>query len=222
VVVIPSFAVGRCQELLYSLRELKERHEIPDIPVIVDSPMAVDATTLYANASAEYDEEALAVMKRGATPFTFSKLYFTKGRDESIKLNSIDEPMVIIAASGMLAGGRILHHLKHRISSPLNTIVFVGFQPRGGRGAWISSGADTMRLFGTDIPIRAQVVQLSAFSAHADRDELVRWCHGATETPGAVAVVHGEPESASNFADTLQREFKWNAAPAKHLEQRQV
>lgn len=222
VVIIPSFAVGRCQELLYSLRELKERGEIPDIPVIVDSPMAADATSLYTNASSEYDEEALAVMRRGAKPFVLPKLYFTKDREESIKLNTIDEPMVIIAASGMLSGGRILHHLKHRIGSPLNTIVFVGFQPKGGRGAWILSGADTLRLFGTDIPIRAQVVQLSAFSAHADKNDLMQWCRAGSETPGAVAVVHGEPESAQRFAESLRDDLGWNAQPAKYLEQRTI
>jgi metallo-beta-lactamase family protein len=222
VVVIPSFAVGRCQELLYLLRELKERKEIPDVPVIVDSPMAFDATELYTQASAEYDEEAMAILQRGAKPFVLPKLYFTKDREESVKLNSIDEPMVIIAASGMLTGGRILHHIKHRISSPLNTIMFVGFQPKGGRGALIASGAKTMRLFGLEIPIRARIEQLSSLSAHADLNDLMRWCRAASEKPGAVAVVHGEAEVAEKFSGTLNRELGWSAKVAEYQEQRDV
>ncbi|MCB0329103.1 MAG: MBL fold metallo-hydrolase [Bdellovibrionales bacterium] len=218
VLVIPSFAVGRAQLLLYYIRELKEQKLIPDIPVIIDSPMASSATEIYSENSGDYDEEALGVKKEGRDPFAPRKLYFTTSSDESKKLNGITDPMIIISASGMLSGGRILHHLKHRISSPNNTVLFVGFQPPGGRGDWILNGAKTLRLLGDELPIRARIESISGLSAHGDRGELLRWCESSKGTPGKVAVVHGEPESAKAFAETLQEKFDWKARPAKYRE----
>lgn len=211
VVLIPSFAVGRAQHLLFVLRELKAERKIPhDLPVIIDSPMASDATKIYSNAVNEFDQAAATLLKKGIQPFSFNKLYFTKDRSESIKLNGIDEPMVIISASGMLSGGRILHHLKNRVSDPRTSVLLVGFQPPGSRGDWLKSGAESMRLFGEDIPVRADVFEITSFSAHADRDELLRWCRSCEGKPGSVAVVHGEPESAKNFSTTLHKELSWN------------
>lgn len=211
VIVIPSFAVGRTQTILYYLRELKAAKRIPDIPVIIDSPMARDATSIYQHHTNEYDSAALALLKKGFQPFQVPKVYFTRERTESIKLNSIHEPMIIISASGMLSGGRILHHLKHRVSNERNTILFVGFQPPGSRGDWLKRGNKTMTLLGEEIPVRAEVCEMSGLSAHGDRDELLRWCRSCTGTPGRVAVVHGEPDSASAFSKTLKKEFGWNA-----------
>jgi metallo-beta-lactamase family protein len=210
VVVIPSFAVGRTQTILYYLRELKAAKRIPDIPVIIDSPMARDATSIYQHHTNEYDAAALALLKKGFQPFQVPKVYFTRERAESIKLNSIHEPMIIISASGMLSGGRILHHLKHRVSNERNTILFVGFQPPGSRGDWLKRGNKTMTLLGEEIPVRAEVCEMSGLSAHGDRDELLRWCRSCTGTPGRVSVVHGEPESASAFSTTLKKELGWN------------
>ncbi len=210
VVVIPSFAVGRTQNILYYLRELKASKAIPDIPVIIDSPMARDATEIYQRHTNEYDVAAITLLKRGFQPFQVPKVYFTRERAESIKLNSIHEPMILISASGMLSGGRILHHLKHRISDERNTILFVGFQPPGSRGAWIKSGHPTMTLFGEEIPVRAEIAEMSGLSAHGDRSELLRWGRSCTGTPGKVAVVHGEPEAAKSFSQTLQKELGWN------------
>jgi metallo-beta-lactamase family protein len=211
VVVIPSFAVGRTQTILYYLRELKAANRIPDIPIIIDSPMARDATSIYQHHTNEYDAAALALLKKGFQPFQVPKMYFTRERAESIKLNSIHEPMIIISASGMLSGGRILHHLKHRVSNERNTILFVGFQPPGSRGDWLKRGNKTMTLLGEEIPVRAEVCEMSGLSAHGDRDELLRWCRSCTGTPGRVAVVHGEPDSASAFSKTLKKELGWNA-----------
>jgi metallo-beta-lactamase family protein len=211
VVVIPSFAVGRTQTILYYLRELKAAKRIPDIPIIIDSPMAHDATSIYQHHTNEYDAAALALLKKGFQPFQVPKMYFTRERAESIKLNSIHEPMIIISASGMLSGGRILHHLKHRVSNERNTILFVGFQPPGSRGDWLKRGNKTMTLLGEEIPVRAEVCEMSGLSAHGDRDELLRWCRSCTGTPGRVAVVHGEPDSASAFSKTLKKELGWNA-----------
>jgi len=209
-VVIPSFAVGRTQTILYYLRELKAAKRIPDIPVIIDSPMARDATSIYQGHTNEYDAAALALLRKGFQPFQVPKMYFTRERAESIKLNSIHEPMVIISASGMLTGGRILHHLKHRVSDERNTILFVGFQPPGSRGDWLKRGNTTMTLFGEEVPVRAEIQEMSGFSAHADKNELLRWCQSCVGTPGKVAVVHGEPESAKTFSATLSRELGWN------------
>lgn len=226
VVLVPSFAVGRTQQLLYFLRELKEARRIPsDLPVIVDSPMAREATASYARHPDEYDHAAVALLRSGRAPFMFPKLHFISDRQESIQLNRIQEPMVIISASGMLTGGRILHHLRHRISSPLNTVLFVGFQPPGGRGAWIKSGAPSLRLFSEEVPIRAEIAEISALSAHGDRSELLRWCReGMALAPGdgrsgRVAVVHGEPDVAERFRLTLEEELGWNAAVPRYLEE---
>jgi metallo-beta-lactamase family protein len=172
--------------------------------------MARDATSIYQNHTNEYDTAALALIKKGYQPFHVPKMYFTRERSESIKLNSIHEPMIIISASGMLSGGRILHHLKHRVSDERNTILFVGFQPPGSRGDWMKSGHPTMTLFGEEVPVRAEISEMSGLSAHGDRDELLRWCRSCTGTPGKVAIVHGEPEAATAFGKTLNKELGWS------------
>lgn len=218
VVVIPSFAVGRAQLLLFYLRELKTAGKIPDIPIIIDSPMAQSATQVYRDNLQDYDEEALQLKREGSDPFAPSKLYFTRSAEESKQLNRIVEPMVIISASGMLSGGRILHHLKHRISSPNNTILFVGYQPPGGRGDWILRGESSLRIFGDEIEIRAEIESISGLSAHGDRDELLQWCEASTGTPGKVAVVHGEPDSAQDFANTLSERYQWSTVVPGYLE----
>jgi len=218
VVIIPSFAVGRTQTLLFYLRELKAAGRIPDIPVIIDSPMASDATAIYRHHSNEYDERSKELLRKGSQPFTVSKMYFTREREESIKLNSIDEPMILISASGMLSGGRILHHLKHRVSDKRNTVMFVGYQPPGSRGDWLKRGNKTMRLLGDEVPVNAEVCEVSGLSAHADRDELLRWCRSCSGTPDRVAVVHGEPESARNFSALLGKEFGWNSFVPGYLD----
>ena len=218
-VIIPSFAVGRTQLILYYLRELKEQNRIPDIPVIIDSPMATDATEIYRQYPDCYDEAAMGIIGKGKHPFSMSKLYFTQSSRESKKLNSIMEPMIIISASGMLSGGRILHHLFHRISSPNNTILFVGYQPPGGRGDWILSGASSLRVFGQEIEIKAQIEEVSGLSAHADQSELLRWCEECNSKPNNVALVHGEPSSAEAFQRVLEEKFSWNVFQAGYLQE---
>jgi len=208
--IIPSFAVGRAQLLLYYIRQLKDEKKIPDVPVIVDSPMATEATNIYKAHPKDYDEEALGLLKSGNKPFSPSKLHFTRSREESKALNSVSEPMIIISASGMLTGGRILHHLFHRISSPLNSLVFVGYQPDAGRGAWILSGAKTLKLLGRDRPIKAQIHEISGLSAHADSSELLRWAKSCTGTPGLVAMVHGEEDGLKGLQKTLKDKLSWN------------
>ena len=218
IVLIPSFAVGRTQTLLYYLRELKAAERIPDIPVIIDSPMALDATTIYRHHTNEYDAQALAILKKGAQPFTVPKMFFTRERAESIKLNSIDEPMILVSASGMLSGGRILHHLKHRVSDKRNTVLFVGFQPPGSRGDWLKRGNKTVKLIGDEVQVNAEICEISGLSAHADKNDLLRWCRSCIGTPGRVAVVHGEPDSAHRFSKTLAQELQWNTFVPGYLD----
>lgn len=218
LVLIPSFAVGRTQSMLYYLRELKLKKQIPDLPIVIDSPMAMDATSIYRESVGDYDEAALGILKGGKEPFSCPKLRFVRNRSESIQLNSIDEPMVLISASGMLTGGRILHHLRHRVTDPRNTILFVGFQPPGSRGAWIKSKPETVRVFGQELPMRAQVAEISSLSAHADRGEMLRWCKECSGKPTKVAVVHGEPPIAESFAATLRSEMQWDVFVAAYLQ----
>lgn len=218
VVVIPSFAVGRAQLLLYYIRELKEEKRIPDLPVFIDSPMACDATEVYRNNPKDYDEETLGILRDGNMPFYCSKFACITDSSASKKLNQIDEPMVIISASGMLYGGRILHHLKHRIEDKRNTVIFVGYQPPGSRGDQIQKGAKYVRLIGHDSKVNAEIITIGGLSAHADREELLRWCKSCKGKPGRVAVVHGEPQSASDFKNTLTKKFGWDVFVAGYLE----
>jgi metallo-beta-lactamase family protein len=218
IVLIPSFAVGRTQTLLYYLRELKNTGSIPDIPVVVDSPMAHDATSVYLHHTSEYDVESMRLLRSGIQPFTVSGLRFASQRADSIKLNSVEQPMVLISASGMLTGGRVLHHLKQRLPDSKNTLLFVGFQPPGSRGAWLKSGASTCRMFGEEIPVRAEVTEISGLSAHGDKNELIRWCKSCSGTPGRVYVVHGESASANSFKETLKRELGWDTTVASYGE----
>ncbi len=216
IVLIPSFAVGRTQLLLYYLRELKAARRIPDIPVIIDSPMARDATGIYVASPDDYDAPAEELLRKGIQPFSMPSMRFIQDRNESKQLNGIDHPMVIISASGMLSGGRILHHLKNRLPDPRNTLLFVGHQPEGGRGDWIKSGNKTAQILGEEVQIRSHVAEISGLSAHGDRDEMLRWCGESKGKPGKVYVVHGEPETAQTFAKTLASECKWNVSVAEY------
>lgn len=218
IVLIPSFAVGRTQLILFYLRQLKVKGLIPDIPVIIDSPMAGDATSIYTHNPNDYDEESLQLLKSGKQPFVVPKMHFIRDRSESIKLNSISEPMVLISASGMLTGGRILHHLKHRLANPNNTVLFVGFQPPGSRGDWLKRGAPSIQVLGQEVPVKAEIREISGLSAHGDRSELLRWCSSCSGKPSKVAVVHGEPEAAQHFATRLHADFKWNAVVPNYLQ----
>lgn len=206
--IIPSFAIGRTQLLLYMIRSLKEQMLIPNIPVIVDSPMADDVTSIYSQHQDDYDEEALGIVAKGLKPFRCDKLYFIQDRKESIKLNSIDEPMILISASGMLSGGRIMYHLMQRLPKSSTTILFVSHQPRGGRGAKIQKKLP-IRIRGVEVPVEAHVEEMSGLSAHADRLELLKWCRDYEGRPKRLAIVHAEPESAEQLAASITTEVGW-------------
>ena len=205
-VIIPAFAVGRTQELLYDLHRLTRAHSIPPIPVVLDSPLAIAATTVFAmNPDAHDRSEAL--VKEVDDLFDFDHLEFTRDTAASKALNTRQGPMIIIAASGMAEGGRVLHHLAHGASDPRNTILIVGFQAEHTLGRRIVERRPTIKVYGEDIPLRARVEVLDGYSAHADRGELRRWLdtvRGPSKRELPVYLVHGEREAQDAFAETLR------------------
>ncbi len=206
-VVIPSFAVGRTQEMLYFLRKIKEDHLIqnfPDFPVYVDSPLAVEATEIFLrNETNCFDEEAMKLVNKGINPIRFPGLRLSITSDESKAINFDMTPKVIISASGMCEAGRIRHHLKHNLWRPESTILFVGYQAVGTLGRTLLEGAQEVKLFGEPIEIRATIKQLAGISGHADKNGLLDWIGGFENKPQRVFVVHGEDSVCASFAQCL-------------------
>ena len=208
-VIIPSFAVGRTQELLYFIREMKEQGLVKSVPgfsVVVDSPLAGEATRIFSGDLHGYlDEEAIAALKGGAL-FQFPGLTITESSDESRALNLDPTPKVIISASGMCDAGRIRHHLKHNLWRPECAVVFVGFQSPGTLGRTLLDGTPSVKLFGEDVAVRAKVVNFQGLSSHADHDHLLDWIgHFKEPKPQHVFVVHGDREVAPVFAQTVSQ-----------------
>jgi metallo-beta-lactamase family protein len=209
-VVIPSFAVGRTQEILYFMRKIKEdklikRHE--NFPVYVDSPLAVEATGIFhKNEVSCFDEEAMELVMKGINPIAFPGLHLSITSDESKAINFDMTPKVIISASGMCEAGRIRHHLKHNLWRQESTVLFVGYQSVGTLGRILVDGANQVKLFGEPIDVRADIRTLAGLSGHADKNGLLEWVHGFKEKPKCVFVVHGEDEVCKSFTECLQVE----------------
>lgn len=214
-VVIPSFAVGRTQEILYFIREIKAQglvKSLPDFKVFVDSPLAVDATEVFHKNGREcFDEEAMKFIDKGINPLDFPGLSLAITTDESREINDIDEPKVIISASGMCDAGRIRHHLKHNLWRSESTILFVGYQSVGTLGRALVDGAEKVKLFGEEIDVKAEITKIIGLSGHADRDGLLNWMKGFENKPAKVFVVHGEDSVTEVFAKTLQDELGLDA-----------
>ena len=208
-VVIPSFSVGRTQQLLYFIREIKERKlikSIPDFRVYVDSPLSIAATRIYADNLKYYgDEETKAVMAKGVDPLSFDNLYFTQTSEESKAINADMNPKVIISSSGMCEAGRIRHHLKHNLWRPECSVVFVGYQANGTLGRIILNGVRKIKLFGEEIAVKASIYNFNGLSAHADRLGLLKWIGSIKNNPKRVFIVHSEEDSAESFKDLLDR-----------------
>ena len=216
-VVVPSFAVGRTQELLYYLRIIKEQGLVknhPDFPVYVDSPLAVEATNIYSTELYEYyDDEAIELLRSGVNPVTFPDLMLAVSSDESKAINEDRVPKVILSASGMCEAGRIRHHLKHNLWRPESTILFVGYQSKGTVGAKLLEGAETVRLFGEDIQVRAEIRKVDSFSSHADMKALLKWISDVDPTT-QIFINHGEDEVTESFAmEAAKRTGKPAVAP---------
>ncbi len=214
--VIPSFAVGRTQELLYFIREIKQRGLVksnPDFRVYVDSPLAVEATQVFnKNTEGYMDEDAMALIEAGINPLQFPGLSLSVTTDESRMLNTDAEPKVIISASGMCEAGRIRHHLKHNLWRSECSVLFVGFQSPGTLGEQLLSGAKSIKLFGETVNVAAKILNLDGVSGHADRDGLIRWARGFKNKPAHVFVTHGEDEVTDTFAKTLSDELGMSAS----------
>lgn len=211
VIVIPAFAVGRTQELLFQLNKLFKREQNSDIPVYVDSPLAISATEVFQANPEYFDEEMANLISHGDNPLAFPNLRFVRTQEESQKLNALKGCSIIISASGMADAGRVLHHLKHQLWKPNNHIVFVGYQAEGSLGRRLLSGAKNVRIMGQNIRVGAKIHDLSAFSAHADKQQLLHWLKGFTKPPKQVFVVHGEEEASNDFAESIRESLGWSA-----------
>ncbi|KGK90809.1 MBL fold metallo-hydrolase [Clostridium sp. HMP27] len=205
-VIIPSFAVGRTQEVLYMLNKYVENNELKNCTVYVDSPLATEATSIFKRHEKYYDEEAKKYLERGDNPLEFKGLVFTKSQQESSELNKIQSGAVIISASGMCEAGRIKHHLKHNLWRKECSIVFVGYQAEGTLGRTIVDGAKKVRVFGDEIAVNAKIYNLHGLSGHADRNGLYEWITGFVKKPKKVFLVHGDAESMFSFKELIENE----------------
>ena len=216
-VVIPSFAVGRTQELLYFIREIKEKNLVTGhgcFPVYIDSPLAIEATRIFKDTDSScFDEETNALLAKGIDPIQFPGLRVSVTSDESRMINADREPKVILSASGMCEAGRIRHHLKHNLWRPECTILFVGYQAVGTLGRTLIEGATDVKLFGEPIEVRAEICQLTGLSGHADKNGLLAWINAFAPKPKRVFIVHGDDEVENIFAQTLTDEGFTACAP---------
>lgn len=209
MLVIPAFAVGRTQELLYLLRELEDQGEIPTLDIFVDSPMAIDATAITLEHAEEFDQQTSALIREGITPLAPSRLHLVRDVEQSKALNRIHGPGIIVSASGMCTGGRIKHHLKQRLPDERNTVCFVGFQAAGTKGRALKEGADHLWIHGERVPVKATIVSIDGFSAHADQGQLMDWLGGFEAPPRRTFVVHGEPAASRALAELIARDPAW-------------
>jgi metallo-beta-lactamase family protein len=218
--LIPAFAVGRTQQLVYNLHQLYNRRDIPKMPIYVDSPLATNVTQVFRLHPETYDEEIrqFLMTDKDSNPFGFDMLTYTRSVEESKELNFLREPAIIISASGMMEAGRILHHLRNRIENPDCTILIVGWQAPNTLGRRIMEGNETVRIFGEEFHPRAQVQALHGFSGHADRNELLAWAGAMTKKPRRTFLVHGEPDSSEALAQALKSDIGLDRVdiPAMH------
>lgn len=203
-VIIPSFAVGRAQEVMARINDLVEADRIPDIPVFVDSPMATAATKVFAMHPEVYSEKARRLLRSGDKPLEFPGLKLVTSRRDSMAINDVDGPAIIISPSGMCTAGRVKHHLKHHISNPANIILFVGYQAEHTLGRHIQSGTSPVRIFGGWYDVEAEVETVEGFSAHADLDELLKWHDSLGGVGERTFIVHGDEEASLSFAAELR------------------
>jgi len=208
-ILIPSFAVERSQEILYYLNQLLNEDRIPHLMVFMDSPMAINVTNVFENHPELFDQDMLELVRRHESPFDFQGLKMTRTVDQSKAINHIRGTAIVIAGSGMCTAGRIKHHLANNIFRPESTVLFVGYQAVGTLGRRILDGDKEVRILGKYHPVRARVAQISGFSAHADRNELLKWISGLNKSPRHVFITHGEVEAATAFAEFLTEQKGW-------------
>jgi metallo-beta-lactamase family protein len=210
--LVPAFTVDRTQELICAIRRLEDADRIPVLPVYVDSPLAIDVTDVYCR---HPEEHRVELTDRGRSRLRSHRFQLVRTPQESKALNCVDGPMIVIAGSGMATGGRILHHLEHRLPDPRTTVLLVGFQAAGTRGRSLEEAAAALRMHGRDVPVRARVESVHGLSAHADRDDILRWLAGFKVPPRQTYVVHGEPGPAEALAETIRGKLGWDARTAR-------
>ncbi len=217
-IVIPAFAIGRTQTFMYYLRQLENLQRIPKLPVYVDSPMALSATDLYLKYKEDHDVEFTRDEQSGGDPLNVHEFHLTRSVQDSKAINNVKTPCIIVSASGMVTGGRVLHHLAQRLGDERNCVILGGFQAEGTRGRALQEGAKTMSLFGQTVPVRAEIVEMGQFSAHAGKSELLRWLTGLQAPPKQVYLTHGEPAAAQALQKAITEKFQWKAAVARYLD----
>jgi len=217
VIVIPAFAVGRTQTIMYIVRKLEDANRIPHLPVYVDSPMAISVTDLYMRHHEDHDLTYTTDEKTG-NPLDAHTVHYMRTADDSKKINEVKTPAIVISASGMATGGRILHHLAQRAPDSRNAILLAGFQAAGTRGRALEDGAKTIRLHGEDVTVAAEVINLHQFSAHAGKSELLRWLTGLPAPPRQTYLTHGEPEASAALKAAIESSLKWRVALPQYLQ----
>jgi metallo-beta-lactamase family protein len=221
-VIVPAFAIERTQKFVFILKHLIESGVLPRMPVYCDSPMAIKAVEIFLKHDEEYSEETRDMIRKYGTPLEWPGFTFASTPEESKKINASEMPVVIISSSGMVTGGRILHHLAQRLPNPKNLVLFIGFQAPGTRGFAIKSKSPEVKIFGDIIPIRAQIAALEQFSDHADPPELLQWLHTFRSQPATTYLVHGEKDASGQLQELMKKELGWNVQVAQYLEKVEV
>jgi metallo-beta-lactamase family protein len=215
VIVVPAFAVDRTQLLMYYVRMLEDAKRIPSLPVYIDSPMAISVTELYKHHHDEHVRQFTADETKGS-PLDAHSLHIMRSVEESKQINDVRTPAIIISASGMASGGRVMHHLAQRLPDKRNCVLLCGFQAEGTGGRALEEGAKYLRLFGEVVPVRAEVVSLHQFSAHAGRSELLRWLTGIPAAPQRIYLTHGEPAALTALQSAIETQLHWPATVAQY------
>ena len=216
-VIVPAFAVERTQKFVFMLKELMESGQAPRVPVYCDSPMAIKAVEIFLKHTEEYSDQTRQLIQKFGSPLQWPGFTFALTSEDSKRINNSRVPSIIISSSGMVTGGRILHHLAQRLPDPRNTVLFIGFQAPGTRGFTIKSGAPEVKIFGEIVPIRAQITAFEQFSDHADTPELLEWLHTFPQKPSATYLVHGEPSASSQLRNAMTKELGWNVQVAQWM-----
>lgn len=217
LVIIPAFAVGRTQLVMYHLFVLMQKGKIPKVPIFVDSPMAINATRQYQDFHRDHQLAAI-LDEKDQHPFQHDHLHYFQKQEESKSLNHYKGKAIIISASGMATGGRVLHHLFHHLPHEKNGVIFAGFQAEGTRGRRLLEGEPDVRIYGQEVPVRAKIYHIEGLSAHADQAELMEWAEGFIEKPKMTFVIHGEEKSSQTLAAKLREELGWNTIIPTYLE----
>jgi metallo-beta-lactamase family protein len=218
-IVIPAFAIGRTQAFMYYLRQLEDEKRIPRVPVYVDSPMALSATDLYLKYREDHDLDFTKLESSGDhDPLNVHEFHLTRSAEESKAINNVKTPCIIVSASGMVSGGRVLHHLAQRLPDAKNAVILAGFQAEGTRGRSLQEGAKILHLFGQVIPVNAEIITMGQLSAHAGKSELLRWLGGLQAPPKKTWLTHGEPAAAQALQAAIKDKFQWDVAVARYLD----